>query len=268
MRPKTAVATSSAQVPGPGTYRIESSVGRDAPAASISGRFDLTTDSYQPGPGAYDVRKVGEVGSDAPAFTMAGRPTAHNDSTVAGKGTPGPGQYTVTSPSTAPAITMQGRHEPHEASRDQWKVGPGAYEVVVARESPAYSMSGRHATKTAADVPGPGHYTLQSDMGKAPAASLSGRHETKEDISAPGPGQYQATYGATKQGATHHTPHTTHHTPHTTHHTTAHSTCTLHPLCLATRHTHCTPLRQPGPPQTSPLSTPPHLSVRCVMCDV
>ena len=126
---------------GPETYRIESSVGRDAPAASISGRFDLTTDSFQPGPGAYDVRKVGEVGSSAPAFTMAGRPTDHHSSAVTGKGTPGPGQYTVAVPSTAPAITMQGRHEPHEASREQWKVGPGAYEVVVSREAPTPSRT-------------------------------------------------------------------------------------------------------------------------------
>ena len=198
MRPKTALATSSQQVPGPGTYRIESSVGRDAPSASISGRFDLTTDSFQPGPGAYDLKSVGEVGHDAPAFTMAARPTQPSSTAAQ---TPGPGQYSVAVQSTAPAITMQGRHERAEVA-DTWKVGPGAYDVVSVRESPAYSMSGRHATKSAADVPGPGHYTMQSDMGKAPAASLSGRHEMKEDNTAPGPGTYQATYGATKQSTT------------------------------------------------------------------
>ena len=140
MRPKTAVATSSAQVPGPGTYRIESSVGRDAPAASISGRFDLTTDSYQPGPGAYDVRKVGEVGSDAPAFTMAGRPTAHNDSTVAGKGTPGPGQYSSLLLSSAPSISMQGRYE---EKADASEVGPGSYDVAPIHDGPEFSMASR-----------------------------------------------------------------------------------------------------------------------------
>ena len=137
MRPKTALATSSQQVPGPGTYRIESSVGRDAPSASISGRFDLTTDSFQPGPGAYDLKSVGEVGHDAPAFTMAARPTQPSSTAAQ---TPGPGQYTTQLPSDAPAISMQGRYE---EKVDSSKVGPGSYDVAPVKDGPEFSMASR-----------------------------------------------------------------------------------------------------------------------------
>ena len=136
MRPKTALPVSHSEAPGPGTYTLDSLVGRSAPAASMSGRFHLSQDSFQPGPGAYNLQQVGEIGKDAPHISMAQRPKASSQQA----GTPGPGQYTVYLPSDTPAITMQGRHE---EAVDDWKVGPGTYTIPSPRDGPEFTMAAR-----------------------------------------------------------------------------------------------------------------------------
>ena len=250
MRPKTALPVSHSEAPGPGTYTLDSLVGRSAPAASMSGRFHLSQDSFQPGPGAYNLQQVGEIGKDAPHISMAQRPKASSQQA----GTPGPGQYTVHLPSDTPAITMQGRHE---EKVEQSGVGPGHYTIpsTLAVQSPAYSMTGRHEEKLSVQAPGPGAYTLPSSLGLTPAASLSGRHELKEDHSQPGPGTYQASVGQTKQGQ-----------PDTRAHTLTPAHCALRTACASPRHLPSVPSPLPPPlscPSPVCLQLPPR--TRCAL---
>ena len=193
MRPKTALPHSADSVPAPGTYNISSTVGKDAPAVSMSGRHAVRADNFQPGPGTYNLQQVGEVGKDAPHVSMAGR----HDTTTTADSVPGPGSYNVQAPRTG-GITMAARHEDRV---DDWKVAPGTYNVPSASDGPSYSMSGRQELKTEQLAPGPGHYSIDSSIGKAPAASISGRHALKEDRFQPGPGQYSASYEQSKHSA-------------------------------------------------------------------
>ena len=136
MRPKTALPNPSLETPAPGHYVLSSTVGRDAPAVSMAGRHPSTIDAWIPGPGAYGGHKVGEVGKDAPAITMAGRPSDRS----ATEDVPGPGSYVVALRSSAPAVSMQGRHE---LSVDDWKVAPGTYDVRPIYEGPVWTMAAR-----------------------------------------------------------------------------------------------------------------------------
>ena len=159
----------------------------------MSGRHAVRADNFQPGPGTYNLQQVGEVGKDAPHVSMAGR----HDTTTTADSVPGPGSYNVQAPRTG-GITMAARHEDRV---DDWKVAPGTYNVPSASDGPSYSMSGRQELKTEQLAPGPGHYSIDSSIGKAPAASISGRHALKEDRFQPGPGQYSASYEQSKHSA-------------------------------------------------------------------
>ena len=192
MRPKTALPSPAASAPGPGTYSVESGIGKDAPAVSMSGRQEQKVDSFQPGPGTY-AQLVKPIGSEAPSYTMAARPAGSSASDAQ----PGPGSYSYSPPPASSGITLTGRPKQVEES---WKVGPGAYTLPRTDSSPAYSMTGRPVLRSENSAPGPGAYSLASELGSAPAASISGRHELRSDVSQPGPGTYSASYAPVTAG--------------------------------------------------------------------
>ncbi|OWZ17358.1 hypothetical protein PHMEG_0008714 [Phytophthora megakarya] len=198
------------QAPGPGEYRIPSSIGNtvlstmaQAPACTISGRekfgstADLANSAKSPGPGDYNTSGINPRGQNAPSYSLGKK-----WSPTKGQGrAPGPGAYDAgttightvlsTQKSNAGLSFGQGERQPLHTSNND--VGPGQYSVVVDSVGRSTATSGAAFTfgtdtrgKTNSlvnNVPGPNTYDAKSSFGKqgesvfrtAPGCTMSGR---------------------------------------------------------------------------------------------
>ena len=104
---------------------------------------------------------------------------------------PGPGTYTVDSPSKAniPAFSI-GRSKRYN-DHVKGQVGPGSYtpSSSQARKSAIFGTSPKKCLEIMSSTPGPGRYEIFSTV-DGPAASIRGKDANVLRQSTPGPGQY------------------------------------------------------------------------------
>uniref|UniRef100_A0A7S2V3L7 Uncharacterized protein n=1 Tax=Fibrocapsa japonica TaxID=94617 RepID=A0A7S2V3L7_9STRA len=226
-RAKSAPRTGRQTTPGPGAYGTGGP--NRGPAYSMAGKHGRRVASDSPGPGAYAVNDGRDPRyKGGPAWSLYGKPQArrrgedrpgpgaYNHHTglskkggymgdkharahvpLPGEFTPGPGAYDHDRAGKGLAFSITGK--PTDANRYNDSPGPGAYSAnrFKARErnvthAPIMTKSGDRFHYGRSDNPGPGHYGIDTTVGKAPAFSLSGRVGRSNDRdNVPGPGAYR-----------------------------------------------------------------------------
>jgi len=195
------------KVPGPGAYKIPSSIGKavistvkSSPACAISGRekFGSTTDLKEsanlPGPGDYTSRIVNPKELVAPKYSLGKRWSAEKDL----RKSPGPGSYEqktllgrvpLSTKKNGGQVKFGTGKRPELMQTSTADVGPGQYKdangsVGKQNESTrknaasfSFSAVGRKKAPIGARmnhdrVPGPGHYKLKSAVGTQIVSTL------------------------------------------------------------------------------------------------
>eukprot|EP00873_Tetraselmis_striata_P013038 jgi/Tetstr1/433302/TSEL_022589.t1 len=180
--------------PGPGDVDVPDLWGHAGQAYTFGGKpTEKAPKEGQPGPGNYNVRRQFDGGErDGPAYTLGALPA-----TPARELAPGPGEYEDLAAKmrqmAGPAFSMLGR--PAEQQVEELAPGPGEYShrELIGRDGVAYTMGQRHEERSehAAQLPGPGEYTLRHDRPEGPAYTMRGKAlEGPEPEEAPGPGEY------------------------------------------------------------------------------
>ncbi|RLN58356.1 hypothetical protein BBP00_00007035 [Phytophthora kernoviae] len=198
--------TTGAKSPGPGSYKIPSSMGQ-APSHTISGRekfgsaADLENSAKTPGPGNYNTDVINPRERAAPSYSL-GKKWAQTDGD---KKIPGPGAYDASSTIGHTVLSTHKSNTGASFSKVERKplhtsgtadVGPGQYSVVVeavgrqtvstVNSGASYSFGTESRTKndrSVVDGPRSHYYDPKSSVGKqveslyptAPKATMAGR---------------------------------------------------------------------------------------------
>ncbi|KAG2530487.1 hypothetical protein JM18_002120, partial [Phytophthora kernoviae] len=198
--------TTGGKSPGPGSYKISSSMGQ-APSHTISGRekfgstADLENSAKTPGPGNYNTDVINPRERAAPSYSL-GKKWAQTDGD---KKIPGPGAYDASSTIGHTVLSTHKSNTGASFSKVERKplhtsgtadVGPGQYSVVVeavgrqtvstVNSGASYSFGTESRTKndrSVVDGPRSHYYDPKSSVGKqveslyptAPKATMAGR---------------------------------------------------------------------------------------------
>lgn len=145
----------TADYPSPNAYSIPQ---RDHGCAfTMSGRYNVTSNNANPGPGSYDVSREERRG-----ITISGRYPLR-----AAIKSPGPGDYSPRSPDRNPQAGFTIRGRPASARAPE-SPGPGAYDVSRSMRDLGQrgaTLSGRYTTGIPDAYPGPGQYDLTRPAG-------------------------------------------------------------------------------------------------------
>lgn len=223
----------SKENPGPGSYAIQTFVGKDSQGKTISGKSPTKYGNDNPGPGTYapndhkngpayslmghrtedpvlkEKAKMPPPGSYNPndALTKYNSPNVSfgsglKSSALKGDGMPGPGQYQLKSTLAEQGVVM-GIRSPEKIKEKA--PGPGAYNPkndLKYHTNPSFSMSGvggeqYNPTK---GMPGPGTYDVSLRPGTGIKFGTDKRDGSNERGDMPGPGQYQIPSTIMKDG--------------------------------------------------------------------
>ncbi|KAH0577210.1 SHIPPO 1-like protein [Spironucleus salmonicida] len=213
--------TKMSEVPGPGTYSPQLNASKRVPSLAGRTKIDFNKNDVPP-PGAYDPQNYSSIGRHSRASTMAGRteikeqekspgfvydphPIKSNMGiSMAGRtetckiknDQPGPGAYTLSSPSRAPAASL-GSRTAIPSDKQTHDVGPGAYNDPTAafkftqKGSTGATLGSRTFVDKVSTNPGPGTYAAPTQFNNNNAGStLAGRVKQQKISDVPGPGTY------------------------------------------------------------------------------
>ncbi len=155
----------SAVGPGPGSYNVGGTVGKDAPRAIVCSRPPVAMSIKIPGPGAYETFPAGK--DKSPAYRIATSPRLQERM----EKYPGPADYT---PKDFKSVSPM-RCKYASAGAKTWnRIGKAKRIGLYLRRN----------------IPGPGAYTIKSLLGGTNRAILIGKGRSRARDLVPGPGQY------------------------------------------------------------------------------
>lgn len=160
--------------PGPCDYFPDlAPVSKTAPQFTMSSRTVITSNPLAPPSSSDDFPGPGHYAPMSkpctPAFSMTARRYTKESRL------PGPADYCVSLPKSAPAFSIGMRMRPHTADAAA-SAGPADYFPKLQRKAPAYSLSSRLKDQPMADNPAPNAYLPQPTKGKkGPSFSLRSR---------------------------------------------------------------------------------------------
>ncbi|CAI2363649.1 unnamed protein product [Moneuplotes crassus] len=182
--------------PGPGAYNHKTQ-GRNAPRGLLIPRRPESAPSKgrgTPGPGQYTTNLYTK--KNAPKYGMAGG-VARNSARNQRVKSPGPNNY---NPNGGQILQKNptwkiGTEKRRPISARNGTPGPGNYTITSCKSGPAYGITGKRKQHKRTNTPGPGQYIPHSDSIKTsgPRCKIgteSRRGEMGKKKPVPGPGQY------------------------------------------------------------------------------
>jgi hypothetical protein len=183
------------QSPGPASYAIGSTIGRNCPSATIAGRnFPRLAQSCAPGVGRYNVGKsLNRVLNKSSSFSI--RAKVKNSYEPSTQSVPGVGSYDIDAHYKPARAATIGHHAP-DTSNTNDSPGPAMYVVAPIRSRTALRYA-RHRRKRnkLESTPSPADYMVEGSSTKkrAPAFSFTNAHVFKP-LDTPGPRYDVAAY--------------------------------------------------------------------------
>lgn len=174
---RTDFTRSFQDLPGPGSYNLNSSLNKIGGKISPEGRSKQQnlTENF-PGPGTYDPK----LPENSSSFSLAGKKNPEKIPDF-----PGPGSYSVKS-EKVPSFSIGKKIDQKNTTNGP---GPGSYKIPNKPISPAWTFKSRLFPKPKEEGPGPGQYYLTS-MLNSKGFSFSKFEEKPLKNNLPGPGQY------------------------------------------------------------------------------